>query len=93
MYCLLRKAALSTQRVALDFPVDATWLTQGTLQEAIYKRQVFRESPKWNKRIAARALFRTAREIALGMQHLHNSNVLHGNAGLGNILTCISARA
>ena len=54
------------------------WWAQGTLQEAIYKRQVFRESPRWNKRIAARALFRTAREIALGMQHLHSSNVLHG---------------
>ena len=51
---------------------------KGTLQEAIYKRQIFKESPRWNKRIAARALFRTAREIALGMQHLHSSNILHG---------------
>ncbi|EFJ51334.1 hypothetical protein VOLCADRAFT_109637 [Volvox carteri f. nagariensis] len=59
---------------------------RGTLQEAIYKRQVFRESPRWNKRIAARALFRTAREIALGMQHLHSSNVLHGDLKPGNVL-------
>eukprot|EP00198_Chlamydomonas_reinhardtii_P004100 XP_001693436.1 predicted protein [Chlamydomonas reinhardtii] len=59
---------------------------RGTLQEAIYKRQVFRESPRWNKRIAARALFRTAREIALGMKHLHSSNILHGDLKPGNVL-------
>ncbi len=51
---------------------------------------MFRESPRWNKRIAARALFRTAREIALGMQHLHSSNILHGEGwvhGAGTRLT------
>ncbi|KAG2497768.1 hypothetical protein HYH03_004040 [Edaphochlamys debaryana] len=80
---LLQLQVKPAQYVAV---VIMEYADRGTLQEAIYKRQVFRESPRWNKRIAARALFRTAREIALGMQHLHSSNVLHGDLKPGNVL-------
>lgn len=49
-----------------------------TVQSAIDKG-LFQVSAQWSARVALRALLRTAREVALGVQHLHHNNVLHGD--------------
>ena len=46
--------------------------------ETVISRGLFRESSSWSGRIALRALLRTAREVAQGMSHLHDSNIIHG---------------
>ncbi len=33
---------------------------------------------KWGPRLALRALLRTAQEVAQGMWHIHQCNVIHG---------------
>ena len=40
---------------------------------------MFKATDKWSDRIALRALIRSAREIAQGVWHLHNSGVIHGD--------------
>jgi hypothetical protein len=50
---------------------------KGSLLQAI-NRGLFRPSSKWGHKLALRALLRTAREIAQGMWHIHQNNVVHG---------------
>ena len=50
---------------------------EGTLLAAI-RRRLFRAGGDRSRHWALRALLRTAREVALGMAHLHSMNIIHG---------------
>ncbi len=50
---------------------------KGSLLQAI-SRGLFLPSSKWGPRLALRALLRTAQEVAQGMWHIHQCNVIHG---------------
>ncbi len=52
---------------------------KGSLAQAITKK-LFLPSSKWGARLALRALLRTAQEVAQGMWHIHQCNVIHGGA-------------
>ena len=52
---------------------------KGTLDSAV-QGGVFRGGgPSWPERVALRALLRTAAELARGLLHLHDGNVVHGD--------------
>jgi len=58
----------------------------GTLQQAIL-RQCFTGNKNGSAaRSKCRAMLRTAREIARGMQHLHALGIIHGDLKPGNVL-------
>lgn len=59
---------------------DSSSLSQGIEQG------VFKPHGLWSQRLALRAFLRTAREVAQGMFHLHNSNVIHGDLKPTNVL-------
>jgi hypothetical protein len=50
---------------------------KGSLMHAI-KKGLFLASSRWGPHLALRALLRTAQEVAQGMLHLHQANVIHG---------------
>ncbi len=52
---------------------------KGTLHTAI-EHELFSPNSRWGVRVALRALLRTAGEIAQGMLHIHEANVVHGGA-------------
>lgn len=59
---------------------------KGSLLQAIDKG-LFSPTSRWGARLALRALLRTAQEIALGMVHIHQCNVIHG----GEAAFCLHA--
>jgi len=58
---------------------------QGSLLTAI-SRGIFLPSGRFGSKVALRALYRTSREIAQGMFHLHCANVIHGDLKPANVL-------
>ncbi|PNW87633.1 hypothetical protein CHLRE_02g141946v5 [Chlamydomonas reinhardtii] len=68
--------------------IVSEWCDEGTLHVAI-RKGVFRAQPQHGRSQtwALRALLQTAREVALGMCHLHYSlNIIHGDLKPGNVL-------
>lgn len=58
---------------------------QGSLLTAI-GRGIFLPNGRFGPKVALRALYRTAREVAQGMFHLHSANVIHGDLKPANVL-------
>ena len=52
----------------------------------VIHRNVFKPGKFWSRRVAVRALLRTAREVAAGMAHLHSQKVVHGDLAPANVL-------
>ncbi|KAJ9506681.1 hypothetical protein QJQ45_005487, partial [Haematococcus lacustris] len=65
---------------------------KGNLLQAI-ERGLFKPTERWGPRLALRALLRTAREIAQGMLHIHQSDVVHGVATRPAAAACTSPPA
>ncbi|KAG2435608.1 hypothetical protein HYH02_011899 [Chlamydomonas schloesseri] len=67
--------------------IVSEWCDEGTLHAAI-RKGVFKANPQHrrSRTWALRALLRTAREVALGMCHLHSINIIHGDLKPGNVL-------
>jgi hypothetical protein len=59
--------------------IIAEYCDLGTLSGAIHSKQLFIPKPGGDpSRLALRALLRTAREVAMGLNHLHEAGVVHG---------------
>ncbi len=58
---------------------------KGDLRRAVRGR-CFAERPRWSAHLGLRAALCTAREVALGMQHLHGVGGHHGNLTAPNVL-------
>ncbi|KAL6760332.1 kinase-like domain-containing protein [Haematococcus lacustris] len=56
----------------------------GAIKSGIFNRPPF--APENEKRRRLRALLRTAREIAMGLEHLHEASVIHGDLKPANVL-------
>ncbi|GIL59651.1 hypothetical protein Vafri_14380 [Volvox africanus] len=71
--------------------IVSEWCDEGTLHAAI-RRGVFKAHPPRpgvlgrSRTWALRALLRTAREVAMGMCHLHSLGIIHGDLKPGNVL-------
>ncbi|GIL85575.1 hypothetical protein Vretimale_13318 [Volvox reticuliferus] len=71
--------------------IVSEWCDEGTLYAAI-RRGVFKAQPPGpgvpgrSRTWALRALLRTAREVAMGMCHLHSLGIIHGDLKPGNVL-------
>jgi hypothetical protein len=63
-------------------PVVQEFCDQGSLLTAI-ARGIFLPTGRFGSKVAIRALYRTAREVAQGMVHLHSAQVVHGGEGQG----------
>jgi hypothetical protein len=50
----------------------------GVLSWAIHKKRLFVPMAADPHKLALRALLRTAREVAVGLHHLHEAGVVHG---------------
>ncbi|KAJ9505963.1 hypothetical protein QJQ45_002724 [Haematococcus lacustris] len=73
------RGALSCNALAQEF------CDQGSLLTAI-GRGIFLPNGRFGPKVALRALYRTAREVAQGMFHLHSANVIHGDLKPANVL-------
>uniref|UniRef100_A0A7S0RXX0 Protein kinase domain-containing protein n=1 Tax=Chlamydomonas leiostraca TaxID=1034604 RepID=A0A7S0RXX0_9CHLO len=67
--------------------IIAEFCDLGNLSGAIHGKQLFVLKPSHDPaRLPLRALLRTAREVAMGLNHLHTSSVIHGDLKPANVV-------
>lgn len=67
--------------------IIAEYCDLGTLSGAIHSKQLFVVKPCGDaSRLALRALLRTAREVVMGLNHLHDASVIHGDLKPANVV-------